>query len=148
MPKEDIWERERERWWWKRKEREEKPFWFLYQHVSLTRRIYEEKECQDPGVDHILEESSSKCLHNPLWVFTPPPRRRYLRSPYKTRRRPRGESPKMTMPLTSALPVPNVQEIQSTRRSSRTAGGRKGRKSNLCTAPPSLLRVVDLTNSA
>ena len=82
-----------------------------YTNISLTQRIYEEKRAS--RVDHRLGENSSKCLHNPLWVFTPPPPpRRYLRSHYKTHRRRRGESPKMTTPLTSALPVPNAQETR------------------------------------
>ena len=45
----------------------------------------------------------------------------------------------MTMPPTSALPGPSVQEIPSTRQSSRMAGGPKGRKSNPRTTPLSLL---------
>ena len=37
-------------------------------YTNISRRIYEEKTAS--RVDRTLGESSSRCLHNPLWVFT------------------------------------------------------------------------------
>jgi hypothetical protein len=137
VPKVDIWESERDGGG--NGERGERNRSGSYTNTPFARRIYEEKTAV--RVDHRLGENSSKCLHNPLWVFTPPlPPYPYLRLHCKTHRRPRGESQRMTMPLTSAPPVQNVQGIPSTRLSSRTAGGPKGRKFNPCTTLPSLLQ--------
>jgi hypothetical protein len=119
----------------------ESPVWFLYQHFPA----YIRRENGVKSRSHAGREFVQMPPQSSVGIYTLPPRP-YLRSYYKTCRRPRGESPKMTMPLTSALPVPNVPETPSTRPSSQTAGGLKGRKSNPRTTPPSLPQVVDLMN--
>ena len=55
-----------------KRERKGNPFWFLYQHVSLTRRIYEEKTASEPrSRSHTGREFVQMPPQSSVGIYTP-----------------------------------------------------------------------------